>query len=85
MILRRSKRTAAPKVIWEAKDAPSTTLETRIIKKAVQTVRETVLESVVVNVLSEAIELDENDSSEHLLSIVTAWEHTGAPSAASDP
>ena len=70
MILRRSKRTAAPKVIWEAKDAPSTALETRIIKKAAQTVRETVLESVTVNALSEAIELDENDSLEHLLSIV---------------
>ena len=72
MILRRSKRTAASKVIWKAKDASSTALETRIIKKAAQIVRETVLESVAVNVLSEVIELDENDSLEHLLFIITA-------------
>jgi hypothetical protein len=74
MILRRSKRTPVPKVVWKAKSAPSTALEPRITKKAAQPAQKTVLESVAISVLLKAIKLDKNDSSDHFAPIVTAWE-----------
>jgi hypothetical protein len=73
MILRRSKRTPVPKVVWEAKGAPSTASEPRITKKAAQPAQKTVLESVAISVLPKAIELDKNDSSDHFAPIATAW------------
>jgi hypothetical protein len=73
MILRRFKRTPVPKVVWKVKDTPSTASEPRITKKAAQPAQKTVLESVAISVLSKAIELDKNDSSDHFAPIATAW------------
>jgi Transposase IS4 len=61
MILRRSKRTSAPKTPWEQKGAPSAALDPKITKKTARTKQKTALKPIAVGPLPEALNLDETD------------------------
>jgi hypothetical protein len=59
IILRRSKRKAKPKTIWEEKGAPSAASDSKITKKNARTEPKTALKPIPIGRLQDAVELDE--------------------------
>ena len=61
MILRRSKRTPVPKIIYDQEGAPSTASDLKITKKTARTEQKTALNPITISPPPTSIELDEND------------------------
>ena len=84
---RRSTRIRKPKAIWEAEDASSTALHSKIASRTVQKAPKNDSESVISDLLPEVIETNQNapiNGEQDLRLPVATWETKGAPSAAYD-
>ena len=64
MELHRSERTRKPKTIWEQKETSSAARDSKITKKAVRMIKETVLKAVATSILSEDLGLNRQSLSE---------------------